>query len=490
MKLSIKEICEQRVSPAIEARKWDRSSQISFCEDDDYEYNELDTEYVLFYKSGTPVAVISVVEADSDVEDGIDCAIKNAELLDIPCAFSCNGEKFLFYNRNSPQKQAKQMLYIDKFPYPKELWKIYNEYKNRGQNISETKNIDGTNHEQKFPLLKGVLMVGAGVLSALFKVSEDIFSAGKNKRVLYLHNSDDFFTEKNASSPQQLEFQQSNESGYKKLRDNKSVYQAECVTNSNNIVNRGNSITNTNNQEVHIVNINDLPKNEKYEQYPTDYFDSIITDINDVGHINSRGYHEVLNYFADTLHITVKPQEIGKKSDVVSTWKPVLIEVFKRTNDEPSLKRPNSNVNNVVESSGGDRRDERKDTTASNNSYTNTYQTNNISDKNINTTNNITINITTMARSENFGYQIELALELKNFLIRLQENLAEAAKMYQNTSSNLYEAGMMEEKHLVLEGYMNETNSLISNTVNKIAEADIPFVDRYIRYLEESDSVK
>lgn len=490
MQLSIKEICEQIIIPAIVAQKWDRSSQISFCEDDDYEYDELDTEFVLFYKSETPVAVISVVEADSDVEDGIDCAIKNAELLDIPCAFSCNGAKFLFYNHNSPQKHVKQILDIDKFPYPEELWKIYNKYKNGGQNVYETKDIDGTKQKHKAPLLKGVLMVGAGVLSVLFKVAEDIFSASKNKRVLYLHNYDDFFTENKARSPQQREFQQSNEKGYQQLRDDKSVYTAEYVTDSNNIVNSGNSVTNMNNQEVHIVNINDLPNKEEYKQYPTDYFDSIITDINDVEPIDSRGYHEVLNYFVDTPHITVKPQEIDRKKDVANTWKPILIKALERTNDEPNPEQPNTNENIVIKCPGKDRRDECKDTTAPNNLYTNVYQTNNFSKKNINITNNTAINITTMARSENFGYQIELALELKKFLIKLQENLAEAAKMYQNTSNNLYEAGMMEEKHQVLEGYMNETNSLISNTVNKIAEADIPFVDRYIRYLEESDSVK
>ena len=37
---------------------------------------------------------------------------------------------------------------------------------------------------------------------------------------------------------------------------------------------------------------------------------------------------------------------------------------------------------------------------------------------------------------------------------------------------------------------MEETVNGIKNIVNQINEADIPFVEKYIEYLEDSDSVK
>ena len=95
-----------------------------------------------------------------------------------------------------------------------------------------------------------------------------------------------------------------------------------------------------------------------------------------------------------------------------------------------------------------------------------------------------------MARQTSFAHQIELAQELKTYLIRLQENLNNAAQKYIAKSASLDEAGMMEEKHQVLEEYMEETVNGIKNIVNQINEADIPFVEKYIEYLEDSDSVK
>jgi type I site-specific restriction endonuclease len=62
--LSIQEICEQFVTPAIEKSGWDRELQISYCEDANFVHTQLNTEYVLYYKPNVPVAVISVTESD------------------------------------------------------------------------------------------------------------------------------------------------------------------------------------------------------------------------------------------------------------------------------------------------------------------------------------------------------------------------------------------------------------------------------------------
>ena len=95
-----------------------------------------------------------------------------------------------------------------------------------------------------------------------------------------------------------------------------------------------------------------------------------------------------------------------------------------------------------------------------------------------------------MARQTSFQHQIELAEDLKAYLVRLQENLANAAQKYHDKTNSLYEAGMMDEKHQVLEEYMFETASRIKSIVEQINESDIPFVDSWINYLEGSQSIK
>lgn len=95
-----------------------------------------------------------------------------------------------------------------------------------------------------------------------------------------------------------------------------------------------------------------------------------------------------------------------------------------------------------------------------------------------------------MARQTSFSYQLELAEDLKAYLFRLQERLSVSAQKYEAKSNSLYEAGMMDEKHKVLEEYMYETVNRIKGIAEQIFEADIPFVERYIAYLEGSIAIK
>ena len=110
--------------------------------------------------------------------------------------------------------------------------------------------------------------------------------------------------------------------------------------------------------------------------------------------------------------------------------------------------------------------------------------------RNKNNNNNLT-NSTNMARQTSFSYQIELAEDLKNFLHQFQDSLSEIADNYVNRSNQLHEAGMMEEIFNTFESnYIEVTVAKIQDLINQINECDIPFVRKYIKYLEESSSVK
>ena len=93
------------ITPAITS-KWDLHNQIRM------EYNFTDgrvivrgnsvrrgkrkkADYVLFYKRNIPLAIVEAKDNNHSVGSGMQQAIDYAEILDIPFAYSSNGDAFL-----------------------------------------------------------------------------------------------------------------------------------------------------------------------------------------------------------------------------------------------------------------------------------------------------------------------------------------------------------------------------------------------------------
>lgn len=59
----------------------------------------LHADYVLFYRPNIPLAVVEAKDNNHNVADGIQQALNYAKLLDVPFAFSSNGDGFVFHNK-------------------------------------------------------------------------------------------------------------------------------------------------------------------------------------------------------------------------------------------------------------------------------------------------------------------------------------------------------------------------------------------------------
>lgn len=97
------------------------------------------------------------------------------------------------------------------------------------------------------------------------------------------------------------------------------------------------------------------------------------------------------------------------------------------------------------------------------------------------------INNSNMAsRQTSFSYQIELLESLKSYLHGFQERLAIVAEKYEKQVNELYDAGgMMDETFNDFhDNYLEVTKVKIQSLINQINDADIPFVEREIDYLE------
>ena len=109
-RLSERDICTKFITPAITGGgKWDVMSQVSeevsLTKDRVIVRGQLTTrgeakraDYVLSHKPGIPLAVVEAKDNHHTAGAGMQQALGYAELLDVPFAFSSNGDAFLFHD--------------------------------------------------------------------------------------------------------------------------------------------------------------------------------------------------------------------------------------------------------------------------------------------------------------------------------------------------------------------------------------------------------
>jgi type I restriction enzyme R subunit len=150
--LSERDICSKFITPAIVSAGWDLHTQIreelSFTKGRIIVRGKLHTrgkqkraDYVLYYKSNIPIAVIEAKENNLSVGSGMQQALDYAETLDVPFVFSSNGDAFLMHDRTGSSDKVEQELSLDAFPSPEELWGRFCKWK--GVDTPEAKNTVG-----------------------------------------------------------------------------------------------------------------------------------------------------------------------------------------------------------------------------------------------------------------------------------------------------------------------------------------------------------
>jgi len=82
-------------------------------------------DYLLHYKPGIPIAVIEAKDNNHSVGDGMQQALEYAEILDVPFAYSSNGDGFLEHDRTGMCPTVEREIPLDQFPSPEELWSRY-----------------------------------------------------------------------------------------------------------------------------------------------------------------------------------------------------------------------------------------------------------------------------------------------------------------------------------------------------------------------------
>ena len=112
-------------------------------------------DYLLYYFPNKPIAVIEAKDNNHSVGDGMQQAIEYANILNVPFAYSSNGDGFLEHD----MKEGKEReLKINEFPSPEELWKRYkgimniNEEQEKWWKNREEINLDGFDKAKKYSI--------------------------------------------------------------------------------------------------------------------------------------------------------------------------------------------------------------------------------------------------------------------------------------------------------------------------------------------------
>jgi type I restriction enzyme R subunit len=146
-KLSEQDICSKYVLPAIINSGWDGLTQVfeqvSFTDGRIYVRGKLTArgerkraDIVLYYQDNA-IAVVEVKDNKHSARAGIQQALDYARILDIPCVFSTNGDRFLFHDRTAHDDSIEQELGMDEFPSLNVLWEKYKLYKGISTTTSE-----------------------------------------------------------------------------------------------------------------------------------------------------------------------------------------------------------------------------------------------------------------------------------------------------------------------------------------------------------------
>ena len=83
-------------------------------------------DYVLHKELGVPIAVVEAKDNRHSVGQGLQQALDYAAILNVPCAFSSNGDAFASHNKSArPPEDIETQLPLHKFPSPDILWERY-----------------------------------------------------------------------------------------------------------------------------------------------------------------------------------------------------------------------------------------------------------------------------------------------------------------------------------------------------------------------------
>jgi len=216
--LTERDICTKFITPAITACGWDLHTQIreevSFTDGQIIVQGKKISrgkakraDYILYCKPQIPLAVVEAKDNNHQIGDGMQQALDYSELLDVPFAYSSNGDGFLQHDRTGLSSATEQELSLNSFPSPDDLWQRYCQWKGitsaTEQVVTQDYHADITGKEPRYyqrvainrvveAIAKGqkrillVMATGTGKTYTAFQIIWRLWKPKIMKRILFL----------------------------------------------------------------------------------------------------------------------------------------------------------------------------------------------------------------------------------------------------------------------------------------------------------------
>ncbi len=342
--LSERDICTKIINPAIQKAGWDIQTQVreeyTFTDGRVIVRGNITTrgtkkraDYLLFYKTNLPIAVIEAKDNKHNLGDGLQQGIEYAEILDVPFVYSSNGDGFIEHD----MKQGTETeLSLDEFPGPEELWKRYKSIKEINpeqeeiitepyyfapkdkipryyQRIAINRAIEAISKGQERILL--VMATGTGKTYVAFQTIWRLWKSRKARKILYL-------------ADRNILIDQTIQNDFAPLKKVMTKIENRTLDSS---------------YEIYMSLYHQLAGEESIEifrEFSPDFFDLIIVDECHRGSArdNSR-WRKILEYFDSAIQIglTATPKEDRDVSNSSYFGEPIYIYSLKQGIDDGFL---------------------------------------------------------------------------------------------------------------------------------------------------------
>jgi type I restriction enzyme R subunit len=339
--LSERDICTKYITPAIKQAGWDIDLQVreekSFTAGRIYVKGKLHVrgkqkraDYILYYKSNIPIAIIEAKDNNHSVKAGIQQALEYAKTLDIPFVYSSNGDAFYEHDKSLVNGALEREISLEEFPSPEELWRRYKILKGIAhlevEKVVAQDYYEAVGREIRYyqaiainrtieSIAKGndrvllVMATGTGKTYTAFQIAWRLWKAGKKKRILFL-------ADRNAL------IGQAKRGDFKYFGDKMTMVRNHKVDKS---------------YEVYLALYQGLTGNEEdrniYKQFSPDFFDLVIVDECHRGSAaDDAAWREILEYFtsATQIGLTATPKETKDISNIDYFGEPVYTYSLKQ----------------------------------------------------------------------------------------------------------------------------------------------------------------
>ena len=162
-------------------------------------------DYILFHNRDLPLAIIEAKDNKHDLGAGMQQALRYAEMIDAPFAYSSNGDGFIEHDRTKTSGLLERTLGMNEFPSPQELWERYKAWKDIKpeeeavinqpyyigdktpryfQQVAINRTVEAIAKGQNRILL--TMATGTGKTYTAFQIMWRLWKAKKKKRILFL----------------------------------------------------------------------------------------------------------------------------------------------------------------------------------------------------------------------------------------------------------------------------------------------------------------